>query len=127
MNRLSLKILRSWVLALLIVAASLFAAVAPAGAASRPGSPEGAMNLFAKDAPLLAYYYIWFDPSSWNRAKTDYPSLGRYSSDDERIMLQHIKWAKAAGIDGFIRELEKHRRTQPQARVVDGACGPGKL
>lgn len=52
--------------------------------------------------PILAYYYIWFDESSWNRAKTDYPLLGRYSSDDEAVMLQHIRWAKAAGIDGFI-------------------------
>jgi len=60
------------------------------------------MRLFGKDAPLLAYYYIWFDPQSWNRAKTDYPALGRYSSDDKAVMLQHIKWAKAAGIDGFI-------------------------
>lgn len=52
--------------------------------------------------PILAYYYIWFDTGSWNRAKTDYPLLGRYSSDDEEVMLQHIRWAKAAGIDGFI-------------------------
>jgi hypothetical protein len=52
--------------------------------------------------PLMAYYYIWFDESSWDRAKIDYPTLGRYSSDDEAIMLQHIQWAKEAGIDGFI-------------------------
>lgn len=52
--------------------------------------------------PILAYYYIWFDEGSWNRAKTDYPLLGRYSSDDKEVMLQHIRWAKAAGIDGFI-------------------------
>ena len=52
--------------------------------------------------PILAYYYIWFDTGSWNRAKTDYPLLGRYSSDDEEVMRQHIQWAKAAGIDGFI-------------------------
>ena len=32
--------------------------------------------------PLFAYYYIWFNAGSWNRAKTDYPLLGRYSSDD---------------------------------------------
>src|SRR5512138_753305 len=32
--------------------------------------------------PVMAYYYIWFDPQSWDRAKTDYPLLGRYSSDD---------------------------------------------
>ena len=52
--------------------------------------------------PKLAYYYIWFDSTSWNRAKTDYPLLGNYSSDDRTIMRQHILWAKAAGIDGFI-------------------------
>lgn len=52
--------------------------------------------------PKLAYYYIWFDSTSWNRAKTDYPLLGNYSSDDRTVMRQHILWAKAAGIDGFI-------------------------
>src|SRR5512142_2237560 len=52
--------------------------------------------------PTLAYYYIWYDTASWNRAKVDYPLLGRYSSDDRAVMLQHIEWAKAAGITGFI-------------------------
>lgn len=52
--------------------------------------------------PALAYYYIWFDASSWERAKLDYPLLGRYSSDDVRVMQQHIQWAKAAGLNGFI-------------------------
>lgn len=52
--------------------------------------------------PLLAYYYIWFDPGMWDRAKSDYPLLGRYSSDDREVMRQHVRWAKAAGIDGFI-------------------------
>ena len=52
--------------------------------------------------PVLAYYYIWFDPQSWDRAKTDYPLLGRYSSDDASVMKQHVQWAKDAGIDGFI-------------------------
>ena len=52
--------------------------------------------------PLLAYYYIWFTPSSWNRGKRDYPLLGRYSSDDTGIMRQQVRWAKSAGIDGFL-------------------------
>lgn len=52
--------------------------------------------------PTLAYYYIWFDSTSWRRAKTDYPVLGTYSSDDRAVMRQHIRWAKEAGIDGFI-------------------------
>jgi len=52
--------------------------------------------------PVLGYYYIWFDTQSWNRAKSDYPLMGRYSSDDADVMRQHIEWAKDAGIDGFI-------------------------
>jgi hypothetical protein len=52
--------------------------------------------------PVLAYYYIWFDTGSWDRAKTDYPILGRYSSSNVDVMRQHIRWAKEAGIAGFI-------------------------
>jgi hypothetical protein len=52
--------------------------------------------------PLLAYYYIWFNPTSWQRAKTDYPLIGAYSSDEDRTIRQHLRWAKQAGIDGFI-------------------------
>ncbi len=59
---------------------------------ARPGGP----------IPVLAYYYIWYDASSWDRAKTTYPSLGRYSSDDVAVMRRHAQRARAAGIDGFI-------------------------
>jgi glycosyl hydrolase family 99 len=52
--------------------------------------------------PVLAHYYIWFQPTSWNRAKKDFPVLGRYSSDERDIMRQHVRWAKQVGIDGFI-------------------------
>jgi hypothetical protein len=56
----------------------------------------------ASQPPTYAYYYIWFTASSWNRAKSDYPKLARYSSDEQRIMRQHIRWAKESGIDGWI-------------------------
>ncbi|MEU0877986.1 metallophosphoesterase [Lentzea sp. NPDC005914] len=52
--------------------------------------------------PMFAYYYIWFDKTSWDRAKSDHPALGRYTSDDSRIMREHIRQAKGAGITGFI-------------------------
>ncbi len=52
--------------------------------------------------PLLAYYYIWFNTSSWQRAKSDLPALGRYSSDEQNVMREHVRSAKSAGIDGFI-------------------------
>jgi hypothetical protein len=72
---------------------------------------------------VLAYYYIWFDVRSWNRAKTDYPQLGRYSSDNSSVMRQHIRWAKAAGIDGFIVSwkgtYKLNRRLQQLVRIAE--------
>ena len=72
--------------------------------------------------PLLAYYYIWFDTSSWDRAKEDLPLLGRYSSDDAGVMQQHIRWAKAAGVRGFIvswKSTDKlNRRLQQLIQVA---------
>jgi Glycosyl hydrolase family 99 len=84
----------AFVLAALAVALFLLAGAAPA----HPAEP----STRAGDPPLFAYYYIWFNPTSWNRAKTDYPLLGRYSSDEREVMRQHIRWAKQTGIDGFI-------------------------
>jgi hypothetical protein len=78
-------------LALVAAAVALFT-VPAAHAAGSARSP----------VPVLAYYYIWFNPSSWNRAKIDYPLLGRYSSDEARVMRTHIRWAKSAGINGFL-------------------------
>jgi hypothetical protein len=80
------------VLALVVV--SLGAGTSPAAHASDRAA--------ASPTPLLAYYYIWFTPSSWNRAKRDFPLLGRYSSDDTEVMRQHVRWAKAAGFTGFL-------------------------
>ena len=80
--------------AALWIAGLLIAGALPAPAHAQPAEPG---------APLvLAHYYIWFDASSWNRAKTDYPALGRYSSDEASIMRRHVEMAQAAGIDGFI-------------------------
>jgi hypothetical protein len=80
--------------ALLLATSALLALPGPGRAVDRrPGDPP---------VPVLAYYYIWFNHASWNRAKTDYPALGRYSSDDTTVMRTHVRLAKAAGIDGFI-------------------------
>ena len=64
--------------------------------------PSDSPAVVSNPIPILSYYYIWFDVPSWERAKTDYPILGRYSSSNEDVMRQHIQWAKDAGITGFI-------------------------
>jgi len=103
------------------VRAALAAAVAlclslGAGPAGRPAAAA------ANPVPVLAYYYIWFNVTSWNRAKTDYPQLGRYTSDDETVMRTHVRWAKAAGIDGFIVSWKStnplNRRLEQLMRVA---------
>jgi hypothetical protein len=73
--------------------------------------------------PVYAYYYIWFTPSSWERAKIDYPLLGRYSSDERRVMARHVAWAKASGITGFIVSWKGtptlNRRLERLMRIAD--------
>ena len=89
-----LKAYLGWITAvsLLIIASPTFANTATAQIQPEASDP----------IPVMAYYYIWFDVGSWERAKTDYPILGRYSSDDRSVIEQHVRWAKDAGIDGFI-------------------------
>jgi hypothetical protein len=80
-----------------LVAVMVVVLLAAAGARA-----AAAAKTAADPEPTLAYYYIWYDKSSWRRAKIDYPQLGRYSSDNVRVLRQHIRWAKQAGISGFI-------------------------
>lgn len=67
---------------------------------------------------VLAFYYAWygnpqvsgrwFHWSNVDEAKkqigssTHYPLLGPYDSHDPKVVEQHCRWAKEAGIDGFI-------------------------
>jgi hypothetical protein len=73
-------------------------------------SPGHALQAAEDPIPVLAYYYIWFDRGSWERAKSDTPLLGKYSSDEEKILRQHVQWAKLAGIDGFIVSWKSSER-----------------
>jgi hypothetical protein len=72
-----------------------------------------------KPIPAFAYYYIWYQPASWNRAKSTYPALGRYSSSDPRVIREQIELAKQAGLSGFIVSWKSTRRLNTRlARVV---------
>lgn len=130
-------------LALILLVAALAAAWAGSGPSSIEPTPPPAPSLItetpvpapteivslprvdtpAGSTPILAYYYIWFDPGSWNRAKSDYPLLGRYSSDDPEVMRQHVRWAKQIGLTGFIvswKGTEKlNRRLDQLVEIAD--------
>jgi hypothetical protein len=75
--------------------------VLPSAVATSPVCPDRTTPR-PDDAPVLAHFYIWYNASSWNRAKKDYPAVGRYSSDQVSVMRTQVKQARAAGIDGFI-------------------------
>ncbi len=101
-------------LAIVAVSAALAACGVLAACGEGPASPD-----VAAEAPVrprvLAFYYPWWGradgPSGrwyhWNpeTARHDAahtPVLGLYDSRDTAIVRQHIRWAKDAGIDGFI-------------------------
>jgi hypothetical protein len=105
----------AFVLALWLIVALLLPACSPASSKTT--------GTVSDPVPVLAYYYIWFDSQSWDRAKTDYPLLGRYSSSNIDVMRQHIQWAKAAGITGFIvswKSTDKlNQRLEQLIKVAD--------
>ena len=94
----------------------LLAALPLAGTAGAAGP--------ARDpVPVLAHYYIWFNPTSWNRAKTDYPLLGRYSSDDEAVMLRHILASNGGPLHSIGPAC--HRTTAPTTSRISSKAIPG--
>lgn len=84
-------------LVVLLLVASTVVLVAGPTIAQTPQEPVTPGDPF-----VLAHYYIWFDATSWNRAKIDFPLLGRYSSDEATVMRRHVELAQSAGIDGFM-------------------------
>jgi Glycosyl hydrolase family 99 len=81
-------------LRLLLLSAALLLlgpATLPAGAASNADAPHHA---------VLAYYYAWWDESTFDR--TLYRAPQAYNSDDPAMIQKHVQEAQSAGIDGFI-------------------------
>jgi hypothetical protein len=96
---------------------------APASSTAHAATTSTGTAKSAPAPPVWAYYYIWFDRASWDRAKIDVPALGKYSSDDPNVMRQQIRWAKQAGITGFIVSW-KHSATLDRrlAMLIDIAA-----
>jgi hypothetical protein len=52
--------------------------------------------------PVLAFYYPWYDASSWCSCKmSDLPTI-QYKSADDTTINRQLTWAAEAGISGFI-------------------------
>jgi hypothetical protein len=92
------------------------AAARPQASAASPGraSPQRVTS----PIPVLAYYYIWFNHSSWARAKKNYPLIGTYSSSEPSVMRHQILQAKSAGIDGFIVSWKNTQLNDQRLRTL---------
>ncbi len=66
------------------------------------GSPLPTHAQSAGDPLVFAFYYPWFDNSTWTYDKLSDLPAEPYVSADRGVMGRHIDQAKAAGIDAFL-------------------------
>jgi hypothetical protein len=122
----------------LLAAAFFLLSVTPLAAAVQPTTISDLrerLQVSWAEVPkkVLAFYYGWYgNPQTSQRwvhwaevdaaaqrigSSTHYPALGPYDSHDPEVVAQHCRWAKAAGIDGFIvswwRPRDFHDRGLP--------------
>jgi len=114
---------RRWLAGLFVAVLMVAAGSGLSTATSSSARPQSHASRILSDRsakpPVFAYYYIWYTPGTWDRAKSDLPLLGKYSSDDPAVIAQHIQWAQDAGIDGFIVSWKHEPRLDaPLARLV---------
>jgi glycoprotein endo-alpha-1,2-mannosidase len=90
---------------------------------------------------VMAFYYPWYGVPDgpggagrtvhWGRidavskdirASTHYPQLGAYDSHDPKVIEQHCRWAKEAGIDTFIVSWWGHNEYADRAmeKILEG-------
>ena len=67
-----------------------------------PPSQPTQTGSFNPTHPVLAFYYMWYDTSTWCLCHmSDLPTI-QYNSGDPATIARQVNWAANAGITGFI-------------------------
>ena len=72
---------------------------------------------------VLAFYYTWFDETTWTPARVPDVPVKPYASRDRAAMAQHVDQAKAAGIDALVvswygHKAENNNQTEPNVAAL---------
>ena len=101
---------RVWLLLLLIATIAIMATNR-----LRSAEASGRTNL------VLAFYYGWYDPTSFGPGITPFQPLYPYFSVSEATVRRQIKTAKAAGLDGFVMSWygpNPNQQTEPNMKLA---------
>ncbi len=70
--------------------------------AANPHTQPTQTGFFNPAHPVLAFYYMWYDTSTWCLCHmSDLPTI-QYNSGDPATIARQVSWAANAGITGFI-------------------------
>ncbi|MCB0210572.1 MAG: glycoside hydrolase family 99-like domain-containing protein, partial [Anaerolineae bacterium] len=66
--------------------------------ATAPSAPA-----LAQEPPVLAFYYAWFDQSTWSSGQSVDVPAQPYASTDPATIERHVAQAQGAGINAFVQ------------------------
>jgi len=108
--------LKSWTVlllaaGLLVFLTAVWGTTTAFGNEDSPLVKQSSAGEWTGEKKILAFYYPWYTLSRWGEVDETahtvskslyYPVLGPYDSRDPQTIRQHMEWARAALIDGFI-------------------------
>jgi hypothetical protein len=66
------------------------------------GTPPVSTPVATNGRPVLAFYYMWYKPSTWCLCQMSDMPTDKYNSNDDSTIARQVKEAAGAGITGFI-------------------------